>query len=199
MKTKGEKTKDRIVEVAAELFWKNSYQGVNTNTISQAAGVNKATLYRYFPSKDDLALAAIDNYCDRTVAYVFEGSFQVTEDPLECLAEIYQRVYQTAQNNFSQDGCSPGCPFVNMAVEMATANSTIRDRVDQCFQRFGHYYRQIVLTAQERGIRSTNVDVDQAVNALINVMNGAMVASKVSNQPEAILKMIPVAQQILKI
>jgi len=104
MKTKGEKTRDRIVDVAAELFWKNSYQGVNTNTISAAAGVNKATLYRYFPSKDDIALAAIENYCDRTVAYVFEGSFQTTDDPLERLAEIYQRVYQTARQSFQQDG-----------------------------------------------------------------------------------------------
>jgi TetR/AcrR family transcriptional repressor of nem operon len=198
MKTKGEKTRDRIVEVAAELFWKHSYQGVNTHTISEAAGVNKATLYRYFPSKDDLALATIDNYCDRTVAYVFEGSFQATDDPLERLAEIYQRVYQTAQHNFSQDGCSPGCPFVNLAVEMATANPTIRDRIDQCFQRFGHYYRQIVRAVQEQKISPQDLDEDQAVKALINIMNGAMVASKVRNQPKEILNMAPVAQLVLK-
>jgi TetR/AcrR family transcriptional repressor of nem operon len=198
MKTKGKKTKDRIVEVAAELFWKNSYQGVNTNTISAAAGVNKATLYRYFPSKDDIALAAIENYCDLTVACVFEASFQATDDPLERLAEIYQRVYQTARQSFHQDGCSPGCPFVNMAVEMATANPAIRDAVDQCFQRFGSYYRQIVLAAKQQGISSAALDVDQTANILVSIMNGAMVASKVKNRPEEILAMVAVAQQVLK-
>lgn len=83
MKTKGEKTKQRILNTAAELFWQNSYQGVNTDTISQTAGVNKATLYRYFPSKDELALAVLGHYCDRGIEYVFESSLQGTDDPLE--------------------------------------------------------------------------------------------------------------------
>ncbi|MGF1497581.1 MAG: TetR/AcrR family transcriptional regulator [Elainellaceae cyanobacterium] len=198
MKTKGEKTKQHIVEIAAELFWKNSYQGVNTITISRAAGVNKATMYRYFPSKDNLALAVIENYCDRTLAYVFEGSFQATADPVERLKEIYRRVYQTHQDTFDQDASSPGCPFVNIVVEMGTTNAEIRQATEQCFQRFGEYYRQIVRDAKRLGISPDNLDEDRAVQTLINVMNGAMVSSKIKNRPEEILAMAPVAELVLK-
>ena len=198
MKTKGEKTKQRIVDVAAELFWKNSYQGVNTHTISVAAGVNKATLYRYFPSKDDLALAVIYNDCDRTLAYVFEGSFQAVENPIERLEEIYRRVYQLHQQTLEQDGCSPGCPFVNLAVEMATATPAIRVAVDQCFIRFGEYYRQIVRDAKRVRISSATLDDDQAVSSLLNIMHGAMVAAKIKNRPEEILTMASVARLVLQ-
>ena len=198
MKTKGEKTKQRIVEAAAELFWKNSYQGVNTHTISVTAGVNKATLYRYFPSKDELALAVIDNYCDRTLAYVFEGSFQTTDNPIERLEEIYRRVYQIHQQTFDQDGCSPGCPFVNIAVEMAAANPAIRAAVDRCFARFGEYYRQIVQDAKQVRISSATLDEEQAVNSLLNIMHGAMVAAKIKNRPEEILEMTAAARLVLQ-
>ncbi|WP_071453515.1 TetR/AcrR family transcriptional regulator [Gloeomargarita lithophora] len=198
MTTKGEQTQRRIIEVAAELFWKNSYQGVNTHTISEVAGVNKATLYRYFASKDDLALAVIAYYGDLVVTTVFAESFRVADDPLDCLAEIYRRVYQTALEQIGKHGISPGCPFVNLVVEMATVNPAIRQAIDHCFARFAVYYRRLVQTAKHRGISPAHLDEDQTVKALINIMNGAMVASKVKNQPEEILKMAAVAQQMLK-
>lgn len=198
MKTKGEKTRHHIIQVAAELFWKNSYQGVNTNTISNAAGVNKATLYRYFPSKEDIALAAIKNYCDRTIAHVFEASLQAKDDPSEQLGEIYFRVYELAVKNFHEAGCCPGCPLTNLVVEMATANPALREAVSQCFDEFRHYYRQIVQTAQQNGLKRGVMNEDQTVEALINLMNGAMVASKVHNQPQQILDTTMVAQQILE-
>ncbi len=198
MKTKGEKTKQRIVEAAAELFWKNSYQGVNTHTISVTAGVNKATLYRYFPSKDELALAVIDNYCDRTLTYVFEGSFQAADNPVERLEEIYRRIYQIHQQTFAQDGCTPGCPFINIAVEMSTANPAIRSAVDRCFARFGQYYRQIVQDAKRLRISAATLDEAQAVSSLLNIMHGAMVAAKIKNRPEEILEMTAAARLVLQ-
>lgn len=197
MKTKGEKTKQHIIDVAADLFWKNSYQGVNTNTISDGAGVNKATIYRYFPSKDALALAVIENYCDRTLNYIFKGSFDATEDPIERLEEIFHRVYQTHLHVFAEDGTCPGCPFVNISIEMATANPAMRTAIDQCFTKFGAYYRKIIQDAKRLEICSLEVDEDLATNSLISVMNGALVASKIKNDPVEIINMASIAQLIL--
>lgn len=197
MKTKGEQTKQRILDTAAELFWQNSYQGVNTNTISQTAGVNKATLYRYFPSKDELALAVLENYCNLGIEYVFESNLQATDDPLEQLEGIYQRVYEIHKQT-CDGGCnSPGCLCVNLAVEMSTANPELRLAVEQCFAKFGAYYLRIVRNARQRGISAATLDEEQAANALLNLMNGVMVSSKFKNRPEEILDTLAVARFIL--
>lgn len=81
---------------------------------------------------------------------------------------------------------------------MGTTNAEIRQATDQCFQRFGEYYRQIVRDAKRLGISPDNLDEDRAVQTLINVMNGGMVSSKIKNRPEEILAMAPVAELVLK-
>jgi AcrR family transcriptional regulator len=48
--------RDRIVASAQDLFHKHGIRGVGVETIADAAGTNKMTLYRHFDSKDELIL-----------------------------------------------------------------------------------------------------------------------------------------------
>lgn len=56
--TKSERKRPRIVANAAELLWERSFNGVSVDEIGSAAGINKATVYRYFADKGELALAS---------------------------------------------------------------------------------------------------------------------------------------------
>ena len=46
--------RERILSATDELFRKQGIRGVGVETIAEAAGTNKMTLYRYFSSKDEL-------------------------------------------------------------------------------------------------------------------------------------------------
>ena len=46
--------RDRLLAVAAELFYRHGIRAVGVEAIAEAAGTNKMTLYRHFPSKDEL-------------------------------------------------------------------------------------------------------------------------------------------------
>src|SRR6266513_1870248 len=46
--------RERLLAVAAELFYRHGIRGVGVEAIAEAAGTNKMTLYRYFDSKDEL-------------------------------------------------------------------------------------------------------------------------------------------------
>ena len=50
----GDPTRARLLEAARELFLRLGFSPVTTDAIASAAGVSKATLYRYFPSKERL-------------------------------------------------------------------------------------------------------------------------------------------------
>lgn len=54
-------TEVRIVEAAVQLFSRQGYRGTSTREIAQLAGVNEATLFRYFARKPDLFLAAAES------------------------------------------------------------------------------------------------------------------------------------------
>jgi AcrR family transcriptional regulator len=50
----------QILTTAARLFYRHGVRAVGIDTIIAASGVAKMTLYRHFPSKDDLVVAFLE-------------------------------------------------------------------------------------------------------------------------------------------
>src|SRR3981189_1161773 len=53
--------RERILLAAKDLFHRHGIRGVGVETIAEAAGTNKMTLYRHFDSKDDLIVAYLQS------------------------------------------------------------------------------------------------------------------------------------------
>lgn len=52
-----------IIKGATSLFLKQRFNSVSMDKVAQSAPVSKATLYKYFSSKNDLLAAVIDDLC----------------------------------------------------------------------------------------------------------------------------------------
>lgn len=68
MQKPNEQKRRRILEVAARLFAERPYHDVRLEEVAAEAGVGKGTIYIYFPSKDELYLALVDEGFARLVA-----------------------------------------------------------------------------------------------------------------------------------
>src|SRR5215510_3018034 len=53
-KDEGIPPRERILSVAADLFYRHGIRAIGVEAIAEAAGTNKMTLYRHFVSKDEL-------------------------------------------------------------------------------------------------------------------------------------------------
>jgi TetR/AcrR family transcriptional repressor of nem operon len=53
-------TKQKLIDTALELILKSSYGSVSVHDICKAADVKKGRFYDFFPSKVDLAIAAME-------------------------------------------------------------------------------------------------------------------------------------------
>lgn len=60
--SQGAEAKERIISSATELFSKKGYDGAKMNEIAQAADVNKALIYYYFPTKQSILDHIIDSF-----------------------------------------------------------------------------------------------------------------------------------------
>lgn len=195
-KTKGERTRDNILGCASRLFWKNSFHSVNTDEICKAAGVNKATLYRHFSSKEKLAVGVVQYNMERTRNYVFEESFAEHDAPAKRLDSIYRRVYATHRGVQDAGEPCPGCPFVNIGMELATQSPAVRHAVAASQEAFVGYYKKIVRAVNAKRPASKRMREADTAQALANLMNGALVAAKLKDDPKEILTTLPAAKQL---
>jgi AcrR family transcriptional regulator len=65
LQSRGQATFDHILDATSQLLDELGLEGVNTNTIAKAAGVNIATLYQYFPNKRAVLLALFQRQAER--------------------------------------------------------------------------------------------------------------------------------------
>lgn len=65
-------TRERLVSAAVEEFAREGYEGANINRITQAAGVATGTIYNYFPSKNELMLAILNEIGTAHCAFIAE-------------------------------------------------------------------------------------------------------------------------------
>lgn len=62
---RGEMRRTRILHSASEAFLRHGYAGTSVDALVAEAGGSKASIYRYFGSKDGLFMAAVEYLCGR--------------------------------------------------------------------------------------------------------------------------------------
>jgi AcrR family transcriptional regulator len=106
------RARDRVFQVAADLFYRDSIRAVGVETIVKQAGVAKISLYRSFESKDDLIVAYLE---DRNVDYwrnVDRIIAAKQDDPRAQMRALVSYVASRATTPGYR-----GCPFINYASE----------------------------------------------------------------------------------
>src|SRR5262245_61063531 len=77
--------REQILDAAARLFAERGYSETDTQVLAAELGVGKGTLYRYFPSKRELFLAAADRVM-RRLRQRIDDSLVGVEEPFERIA-----------------------------------------------------------------------------------------------------------------
>jgi AcrR family transcriptional regulator len=82
-----QRTREVIQDAATRLFLASGFHAVGVNEIAAAAEVSKRTLFKYFPSKEDLVIGAFADHADEAARAVLSGP--VGSSPLATLHEHF--------------------------------------------------------------------------------------------------------------
>lgn len=77
-----DRRREEILEAAGRLFAERGFSRTTTQVVADYLGVGKGTIYRYFPDKRSLFLAAVDRLM-RGLTDAIRGHVDQFEDPLE--------------------------------------------------------------------------------------------------------------------
>ena len=182
--TKGERTRAHIVASAASLFWRKSFNGVSVDDIADEAQVNKATIYRYFADKADLALAVTRHQGVLTLDHMFAASFAEHCAPDARLAAIYSKAYFVHAEAMQSTGDLFGCPIIGLAMELSYEMPLIREEAQKIFSRAEAYLAEIAAESIANG-RATG-SPQQLGGTLMQLMHGAFASARIASDPNRI-------------
>lgn len=73
--------RQEILDQAQRLFWCSGFHATGVDTVLADTGISKRTLYKYFPSKEHLIEAVLDQYAGAVDGALFAPAFARSSDP----------------------------------------------------------------------------------------------------------------------
>jgi AcrR family transcriptional regulator len=157
--------KDKVFQTAARLFYQHGYRAIGVDTLAEESGIGKMTLYRHYPSKDDLIVAYLKDSNE-----IFWRNFEeITKDAPTPRAKLLA-FFESLQDYTNTPACY-GCPFLNVATEYPETDYPGHQVAIEHKQSVRVRFRQL---AKEAGAKKPEVLADQ----LFLLMDGAYMASR---------------------
>jgi AcrR family transcriptional regulator len=136
MRTKSSQsnTREKIIDIAADLFYERGIYAVGVDEIVAQAGIAKMTLYNYFISKDQLVLAVLQRNEDRWWGWFDSAIKRLGKSPKKRLIAIFDAIEEW----FEEDAYK-GSPFVNARIQVSNSMYPIYFSTDEFRQRLREY------------------------------------------------------------
>jgi AcrR family transcriptional regulator len=164
--------RERIDQTAYELFSRHGIRAVGVDTISARSGVAKTTLYRHYPSKDDLALAFL-----RRREELWTRSWLQQEVERRAPAERLLAVFDVFDKWFRRSDFE-GCSFAKVLLEHSDPGHPVRKAAEAHIETIRAFLRRL---AADAGVR----DVDTFARQFQMVMMGSIVAAYAGDRDAA--------------
>jgi AcrR family transcriptional regulator len=151
---------EEILAAATTLFAEQGYANADTQALADRLGVGKGTLYRYFTSKQELFLAAVERQVEQ-FHEAMQAAVSCVKDPLERLA----RGVETYLKLFAEHP-----EFVELSIqERAYFKDVALERRNKYLQPWKDLFRDLIAAGRVR-----DVPVERITDVLSDLLHGTM-------------------------
>jgi AcrR family transcriptional regulator len=173
---------DAILAAALDQFCDYGYDGLSVERVASCAGVAKTTIYRRYPTKLDLVMAALERAKD--TAHAPEGSGSLHDDLLH-MAENYLVMMQS--------------PTIGRAIPMLLASKARNDELARAHTEFVRARREPGYELIRQGIARGELGADTDPSQIADMLFGAIFTRVfVTSQPVDEGYLETLVDQILK-
>lgn len=184
-------TREKLIEAAHELIWANSYAHVSVDDICRAAGVQKGSFYHFFPTKHDLAAAALEDHWQQSQPKL-EEIFAHHLTPQQQLSALCGEVLRKQEESLAATGKVCGCPYATVGAEMSGSNESLRALSEQMTERFCGYFERLLAHAARTGL-IPKTGIKQRAREMHVYVIGAMLQARMTNSLQSVGKPLEAA------
>lgn len=169
---KGQATRARILEQAAELIHTKGVAATNNEQLRRVTGISGSQLNHYFPTKESLVMAVIEWQTEQVMR--FYGSEQFAGfDTIEALRSWVD--YYVTHESAYRDGCTLG----SLASQIIKSDLQVHDELARAFDQWRNIFRDRLRRMQSLGRLSATADPTQLADLLLSAFQGGMLLTQV--------------------
>ncbi|MHB1084811.1 MAG: TetR/AcrR family transcriptional regulator [Thiobacillus sp.] len=174
-KAPNEGRRDKLVRAASQVIHRQGYMRTTLADIAQEAEVALGSVYYYFKSKDDIAIAI----SERRVAHLDRILIRATE-PMDPLGRLHALIQLWVGDK--EIDAQYGCPIGSLCYELAKQHNTLSDEANKplkvLLQWAGEQFRLL-----GKGEESPSLALH-----MITVLQGASLVANALNDPAVIVQ-----------
>lgn len=176
--------RELLIKKATELFAQGGYNAVGIDKILAEAGVAKMTMYKYFPSKNDL-IAEVLKERDKT----FRSSLMAFVDLSDSFFEKIRAIFIWHDKWFKRRGFY-GCMFINASAEF-------HNRKDEIHKVSAEHKHLITAFIESILVNVSPLKSKELAAQISMLLDGAIVAAHVTGNSNAAMEAWDAAQSLL--
>jgi TetR/AcrR family transcriptional repressor of nem operon len=177
--SKGDETRQRIVQQAAALFNRRGFEGASLAELMEATGLEKGGIYRHFDSKEQLAVEAFD--------YAWRSAFDLRTHDVAAVESSVDKLKLLIANFVERvPAVAGGCPLMNTAIDSDDGNPALRRRARGALRQWQRLVEKIVAIGLERGEIRRKTDPRKLATLVISSLEGALAISRLEQNRAAL-------------
>jgi len=172
-----EERQAEIVAAALRLARELSPALITTSDIAAAVGVTQGAVFKHFPTKDAIWLAAMAGVRERLLL-ALEQAAQAAPSPLDALAAVFRAhvAFVVAQ---------PGVPRLIFHELQRPSDSPVKQEVRALLQSYRKLLLDLLEAAVQQGQAPATLDKAAAATLFVGIVQGLVMQSMLSGKPAA--------------
>ena len=197
-RSKGERTRERILDFAYDAIIHKGFAGTSIEELVEAAGITKSGFFYHFKDKNDLARQLLARFLaeDAEITDALAARAKaLCDDPLQSFL-VFLNLYSEMLDELPEH--HPGCLVASITYQDHLFDAEVRrlnaDAVLNWRRRFRTWLDEIA----ERHPPREAVDLDALADQVTVIVEGAMIFSKILGQPALMGRQMRLFRQTVK-
>lgn len=164
----------RCLYSAMEIFWNQGFHATSMSDLMKTSGLSSASIYRLYPDKKAIFLAALSQYMDEGLTRMAERASR--EEPEKALRNTLDYCALLSSGSAG----SQGCFIIRAASELLPEDKETEVKVRYMFDGIKKNLKIILSAGQEQGTFRTDTRADVMAESIFMLLEGMRVYGKVS-------------------
>lgn len=169
--------REKILKAAFELFYERGFKGVSMDDVASAAGLKKANLFHYYPTKEALGLAVLEHGAkcetDKFTARLTEGT-----DPIKAVEAIFKE----SADAMDKSNCRGGCLLGNLAQELSDTHEALRKKICGHLTVWVEGLTACLQKGKQSGFFKAELKPREAAEAVVSMLEGSTLMAKAQKE-----------------